>query len=205
MTVKNILLLSGGLDSLVLLARETQIGNEVICVSIAYGQRHIKELYAAETIARHYHAQYLKVEIPLDLIGKPNSLTGNEPVPQGIPYDDPKQSATVVPNRNMIFLSIAAAVAVAHGAGKVLIGSHAGDHAVYPDCRPEFTTALSQAMELSCGVSVEAPFACMTKREIVQLGKELFVPFSMAWTCYMGMDQPCGTCGSCREREEAMR
>jgi 7-cyano-7-deazaguanine synthase len=111
--------------------------------------------------------------------------------------------ATVVPNRNLLFLSLAGAVAVGSGLKTVLFSAHAGDAAVYPDCRPEFVAAADRALGLACGVGVEAPFLAMTKGEIVALGRELGVPLERTWSCYLGGEEPCGRCGACVERGEA--
>jgi 7-cyano-7-deazaguanine synthase len=112
--------------------------------------------------------------------------------------------ATVVPNRNMVLLPLAAAIARSRGEHEILFAAHAGDAAIYPDCRPEFVSALSKAMELGCGAWVSAPFLNMTKRDIVQLGRQLQVPMEMTWSCYDGGDIPCQNCGACIERNEAL-
>jgi 7-cyano-7-deazaguanine synthase len=128
--------------------------------------------------------------------------TGGCAVPHGH-YADPSQSATVVPNRNMVFLSLGAARAVGIRSSLVLIASHAGDAPIYPDCRAEFFEAADKALKLACGVGVFAPFVEMTKGEIVATGRAVGVDFGL--TCYEGGRTPCGQCGACVERAEAIR
>jgi 7-cyano-7-deazaguanine synthase len=198
----SVLLLSGGLDSTVLLAWEVADGNRPYCVGFDYGQRHRKELLAARKIAAHYGCHYIQEPIPRVPLGG-GCIGGDMPVPHAH-YADPVQSITVVPNRNMVMLSVAAAIAVRHRKDRVIFAAHRGDSAIYPDCRPEFVAALDAAMSLGCGVRVEAPFLEKTKRKIVELGHALSVPFDLTWTCYEGGESPCGKCGACCEREEAL-
>jgi len=200
--VKDIVLLSGGVDSLVALAQAVAAGSEVACVSVDYGQRHSKELGAGERIALHYGVPREVLALHPDILSG-SALTGRGAVPRGLHYADPAQAATVVPNRNMVLASLAAAVAVRRGASRVLLGAHAGDAAVYPDCRPEFVAALSAATVLACGVSVEAPLLRLTKADVVRTGRSLGAPLAMAWTCYIGGPVPCGGCGACVELAEA--
>jgi 7-cyano-7-deazaguanine synthase len=112
---------------------------------------------------------------------------------------------TVVPNRNMVMLAVATAWAVSAKCEAVAYGCHAGDHTIYPDCRPEFTEAMEGAMLLCDFVPVrlDRPFLHMTKGQIARLGVALGVPYEQTWTCYEGADQPCGKCGACQERAEA--
>lgn len=198
----SVLLLSGGVDSLVLLAREVAAGRNPLCVSFAYGQRHFRELYAGNAIAWHYGVEQTCLTLPANLL-EGSALTGAGDVPVGKHFTDPSQAATVVPNRNLLFIAAAATEAVRRGLGMVLFACHAGDSAIYLDCRPEFVHAADTALYLACGVHVAAPFLSMSKREIVQLGRELNAPLEMAWSCYMGGDEPCGQCGACVERVEA--
>src|SRR5262245_3790139 len=155
----SVLLLSGGLDSLVLLARECQEGRPPLCVSFFYGQRHAREMNAAAKIADHYGVGRLRLDLPEDSL-KGSALTDGAGVsiPLDKHYADPSQAATVVPNRILLFLSAAAAVAAGRGLKTVLFAVHRGDAAVYPDCRPEFVAAADAATQLGCGVGVEAPF-----------------------------------------------
>ena len=129
-------------------------------------------------------------------------------VPDGH-YTDVSMATTIVPNRNAILLSVAVGIAMAHGARRVAFGAHAGDHAIYPDCRTAFVAAFDRAARLGTDtgatepVGVIAPFASWKKADIVALGAELGVPFGDTWSCYRGGRAHCGTCGTCVERREA--
>lgn len=197
-----VVLLSGGLDSQVLLAHVRPKYEYVHCVGFYYGQKHKRELKHACQIARYYGATFEEVGLPM-LNG--SSLTGDGKIPQGLGFEDARQSSTVVPNRNAVMLSVAASIASARMAGVVLYAAHAGDAAVYPDCRPEFVDAMRDALRFGCGVTMLAPFTSMTKKDIVDLGRKLKVPMGDSWSCYVGGKSPCGQCGACVEREEAMR
>jgi 7-cyano-7-deazaguanine synthase len=134
-----------------------------------------------------------------------SSLTSpNIQVPEGH-YEDESMKATVVPNRNMILLSIATGWAVSTGASSVSYAAHFGDHAIYPDCREEFADAMNNIMEIAGWdkVSLNRPFSSFTKADIVKLGDELGVPFEKTWSCYKGGQIHCGVCGTCVERREA--
>lgn len=197
----SVLLLSGGIDSLVVLAMEYAAGPVPLCLSVDYGQRHWRELDAAERIARHYGATLREVAFPRGLLAG-SALTGQGEVPRAR-HDDPVQAATVVPGRNLLLISVAGAFAAQHGCDRVLIGAHAGDAAIYPDCRPEFIEAASATLRHGCGVSVVAPLLDMDKAGVVARGKVLGAPLELAWSCYQGSVEPCGECGACRERREA--
>jgi 7-cyano-7-deazaguanine synthase len=212
-----VLLLSGGLDSLVLLARECAAGRRPLCVSFNYGQRHSHpESNAACEIARHYGTELVTFVLPR-LSG--SALTGDGGIPKGLHFEDPGQAATVVPNRNMVMLSVAASLGARARWPVVLFAAHKGDAAVYPDCRAGFVRAMNDALALSCGVRVEAPFLDMSKREVVRLGRSLGAPLELSWSCYdpqsrpwdgapterpMVRHVPCDRCGACVERLEAM-
>jgi 7-cyano-7-deazaguanine synthase len=201
---------SGGLDSTTLAYWLHERSVRLTLLSFDYGQRHRKELVFARTTAdalgvRHHLAD-LGTLGPL-LAG--SALTDNAvEVPDGH-YTDRTMRATVVPNRNAIMLDVAVALAVSLGADAVAYGAHAGDHAVYPDCRPEFLDAFRQLVVvanagfLSAGFQVMAPFLDATKASVVRLAADLGVPFAHTWSCYRGGDQHCGTCGTCAERREA--
>ena len=120
-------------------------------------------------------------------------------------YDEPNMKLTVVPNRNMFLLSCAGAVAVSRKADRLAYGAHAGDHTIYPDCRPEFVHAMQSAFKLCDWHSLDlyAPYLHMTKGDIAARGKQLGVRYDLTWTCYTGGETPCGKCGSCTERAEA--
>lgn len=205
----NVCIFSGGLDSTVLLYRLMERDRPVRAVSIDYGQRHgRRELEAAREIAR-------VARVPHDVIdmsGIASLLPGSSQtdpdvaVPLGH-YADPRMKATIVPNRNMLMISAAAAICLAHGGGSVFYGAHSGDHAVYPDCREEFSIALDQALRRADDrpINLERPFVSLTKTQIVKAGAWGGAPLEMTWSCYLGGDVHCGACGTCIERREAFR
>lgn len=206
MKSKVIAILSGGLDSTVLAHHITTLRTlELVgCVSVNYGQRHRKELDCAERTA-------LQLNVPFDLVdlsGMANVLTSALTQPGQVPeghYEADSMKATVVPNRNMLLMAVAAGVAISRGANHIAYGAHAGDHAIYPDCRDEFAQAMNNALNL-CHfepVILYRPFISYTKADIVRLGKALGVPFENTWTCYNGLPIACGKCGTCVERLEA--
>lgn len=204
----SVLLLSGGLDSFVLLARECERGRRpALCLTFDYGQRHRREIDAAQAIMDWCRCPGRVHRLPPDIFTG-SALTGGPDVPKGLDYRDPSQAATVVPGRNLVFLSIAVAEAARIGAGRVLFAAHAGDEAVYPDCRTAFVAAFGRAAKAGYGVLVEAPFQHIDKRGVVALGRSLNkpygLPFELAWSCYEGGREPCGRCGACVERAEAM-
>ena len=211
LTAKNaVAIVSGGMDSTVLAYLVHQRASMVRLLSFDYGQRHRIELEYARRTARALGAPHHVVDL--------TSLTGllagsaltdeNVPVPDGH-YSNASMRATVVPNRNAIMLDIAVAQAVSVGADAVVFGAHAGDHPIYPDCRPEFLRAF-QTMALLANqgfahpnLQVTAPFIDLSKAEIATIGERLGVPFADTWSCYRGGVVHCGSCGTCVERREA--
>lgn len=190
-----------------LLAHLLAEGREVHCLSVDYGQRHRRELEAARAICAHYGVDHRLADLRAlaPLFGS-NALTGGVKVPEGH-YEEESMKATVVPNRNMLLISVATAWAVSLRAESVAYGAHGGDHAIYPDCRPEFAEALDRAVRLADWheVRLERPFVKMDKAAIVRRGAELDVPFGLTWSCYVGGERHCGKCGTCVERKEAFR
>ena len=204
---RTVLIYSGGVDSTVLLAHLRAEGREVHCLSVDYGQRHRRELEAARAICAHYGVDHRLADLRAlaPLFGS-NALTGGVTVPEGH-YEEESMKATVVPNRNMLLISVATAWAVSLRAESIAYGAHGGDHAIYPDCRPEFAEALDRAVRLADWheVRLERPFVKMDKAGIVRRGRELEVPFGLTWSCYVGGERHCGRCGTCVERKEAFR
>ena len=204
---RTVLIYSGGVDSTVLLAHLRAEGREVRCLSVDYGQRHRRELEAARAICAHYGVDHRLADLRAlaPLFGS-NALTGGVTVPEGH-YEEESMKATVVPNRNMLLISVATAWAVSLRAESIAYGAHGGDHAIYPDCRPEFAEALDRAVRLADWheVRLERPFVKMDKAGIVRRGRELEVPFGLTWSCYVGGERHCGRCGTCVERKEAFR
>jgi 7-cyano-7-deazaguanine synthase len=204
--MKVVALASGGLDSTVLLYHLVKKKHaEVYALSVDYGQRHVRELDSARKVCSMLG---IPIEV-VDLKGitkllSGSALTGGGEVPDGH-YAEESMKATVVPNRNMIMLAIAAGWAINLKADAVAYAAHAGDHEIYPDCREVFTCALETAVRLADWheVGFYRPFVGITKAEIVALGAHLNVPFEHTWSCYKGGEKHCGTCGTCVERLEA--
>lgn len=204
--MKTTLILSGGMDSATLLYDLINMGDEVDAIGVNYKQRHGKELACAATLC---NTLGIRFDI-LDLSGLAGFLTGSSQsdpsveVPFG-KYDEPSMKLTVVPNRNMFMLAAAGAVAIARKADRLAYGAHAGDHTIYPDCRPEFVEAMQHAFGICDwhSLGLYAPYINMTKGDICARGATLGVPYEKTWTCYVGGEKPCGKCGSCTERAEA--
>ncbi len=206
MEKKCVLLCSGGMDSTVLLWQLVAEGYQILPLGVDYGQKHRKELEAARIICKKIG---LELQVA-DLTSITKLLSGSSLISDGIDvpsghYTDESMKSTIVPNRNMLMLSIASAWAISGKAKMVAYAAHAGDHAIYPDCRPEFVSALSQAIAL-CDwhtVDLHAPFLRMSKGEICELGISLDAPLGETWSCYRGAEKHCGRCGTCIERKEA--
>jgi 7-cyano-7-deazaguanine synthase len=203
-------IVSGGLDSITLAEWLKVQGAALTFVSFDYGQRHLTELrYARQTASRLRVALHV-IELPaLGNLLDGSALTDRSvEVPDGR-YTDESMRDTVVPNRNAIMLDVAVAVAISLGADAVAYGAHAGDHAIYPDCRPEFVEAYRRMVAIAnegflpCRFQVLAPFIRASKADIVTLAHRLNVPLGATWSCYRGGDVHCGTCGTCTERREA--
>lgn len=210
--MKTVLSLSGGLDSTVLLYHlKYKMGHEVLCLSVNYGQRHKRELQAAERIAFLNGCQWKLADLTAikDLFAGSSQTSTGIAVPEGH-YAEESMKQTVVPNRNMVLLSLATAWAVSAKADFVAYAAHAGDHAIYPDCRPAFAEAMGDAISL-CDwhkVKLIRPFLYptpMDKTTVALMGKELRVPFAETWSCYKGELFHCGKCGTCHERREAFQ
>lgn len=204
-----VVLLSGGLDSTVLLYHLRSIGYEVVeALTVHYGQRHHCELGAAGQIAEEARIPFRIVDLSAirEHIGGSSQTDAGVPVPMGH-YADKSMKATVVPNRNMMLLSVALARAVVLDAPFVAYAAHAGDHPIYPDCRPAFVGAMNEAARL-CDYKprrIIRPFIDSSKAFIARLGAELKAPLHLTWSCYVGQDRHCGTCGTCVERREAFQ
>lgn len=204
--MKVVVIYSGGMDSCTLLHHALNLGYEVHALSFYYGQRHKKELeYAAAECARLNVTHKVVNVSSINTLMQGSALTSNIDVPEGH-YADENMKQTVVPNRNMIMLSMAIAYAVSIDGYAVMFGAHAGDHAIYPDCRGEFIDAMNAVSLIAnyTPIRIMAPFIDKDKGDIAILGKSLGVDYSKTWTCYKGLDRPCGKCGACVERAEAM-
>lgn len=203
--MKAVVILSGGMDSTTLLYDVINQGYEVYALSIDYGQKHSKELKGAMKTCEKLGINHKLIN--LDALNQvaPSSLTrDDQSVPEGH-YSDESMKLTVVPNRNMVLLGLATSYAISLKADKLFYGAHAGDHAIYPDCRKEFVNAMKESIKL-CDwhkLELEAPYLEIDKGDIAIKGKELNVDYSLTWTCYKGQEKSCGKCGSCTERLEA--
>lgn len=203
-----LVVLSGGLDSTVLLIDTVSRNAKVAAVSFDYGSKHnARELPLAQATCARLGVEHKIISLPfINELFSSTLLASGKDIPDGA-YDAPTMKSTVVPFRNGIMLSIAAGYAESIGAAKVLLGSHAGDHFIYPDCRPEFNRAFAEAVKLGTDekVVIDFPYAMLDKRDIGDLGRRLGVDFQATWTCYKGEDIHCGTCGACNERKYALR
>jgi 7-cyano-7-deazaguanine synthase len=203
---KTVIVLSGGMDSAVLLHHICALGHQMKAVSVNYGQRHVRELEAAAELSRRLGVEHRVVDLRslASILGKNSLSDASVEVPEGH-YQQESMKLTVVPNRNMLLLSVAIAWAVSLKYDHVAYGAHSGDHAIYPDCRPEFVEAMDRAAQL-CDwhhVTLLRPFVHLDKGDIARRGDELGVPFEITWTCYKGGEKHCGKCGACHERREA--
>lgn len=205
MTDTVVVIYSGGMDSYTLLHVARARGLQVHALSFNYGQRHVRELESAAAVCESLGIPHKVIDIrAMGEVMAGSSLTSEVDVPEGH-YEEDSMKATVVPNRNMILLSLATGYAVTVGAGAVWYGAHGGDHAIYPDCRPEFVEKMDAVCRVANyePVAVEAPFMALDKGEILAEGLKLGLDYSQTWTCYNGRERACGRCGSCVERLEA--
>lgn len=176
-------------------------------VTFQYGSNHNRR--EAECARKNCEILGVKwIEIDLSFMAvhfKSSLLEGAEAIPEG-GYDDENMRSTVVPFRNGIMLSVAAGLAETMGLKNVMIANHSGDHAIYPDCRPEFVESMGRA--ISDGtyehIRLKAPYTGISKGEIALRGKKLGVDYSLTYSCYKGGEHHCGKCGTCVERREAL-
>ncbi len=201
----SVIIVSGGMDSITLLYDFKD--RIALGISFDYGSNH----NAREIPFAKMHCERLGIRhitISLDFIHqyfKSSLLEGAEAIPEGH-YEDENMKSTVVPFRNGIMLAIAAGIAESNGLAHVMIANHGGDHAIYPDCRPEFINAMSSATKAGSynGVTVVAPYTDISKTDIALKGKELGIDYTETWSCYKGGEKHCGKCGTCVERKEAL-
>ncbi|ALU41523.1 7-cyano-7-deazaguanine synthase QueC [Pseudoalteromonas rubra] len=205
MSEKVVVIYSGGMDSYTVLNKALKSGYEVYALSFNYGQRHVKELEVARQACDELGVAHKIVDISAinQLIGG-SSLTDDIEVPEGH-YEEESMKSTVVPNRNMILLSLAVGYAVSLKASKVFYGAHSGDHAIYPDCRPEFVKKMDDVCRIANYEEIEivCPYLNSSKIEILTDGLKMGLDYSKTWTCYNGREKACGKCGACQERLEA--
>ncbi len=205
MTRTVVVIYSGGMDSFTLLHRAIREGYAVHALSFDYGQRHVRELDCARQVCLENSIPHKVIDIrALSEVMTGSALTSDIDVPEGH-YEEDSMKSTVVPNRNMILLSLATGYAVTVGAEEVWYGAHGGDHAIYPDCRPEFVEKMDAVCRIANyeSVSIRAPFMGADKSGILAEGLEMALDYGKSWTCYNGREKACGRCGSCVERLEA--
>ena len=211
-----LVLTSGGVDSTTSLGMAVEkYGKEnVVSMSVSYGQKHSKELEASKAVAEYYGVEHIYVN--LAEIFKYSDCSLLEHSDKDIPHDtyanqlkdtDGEPVSTYVPFRNGLFLATAASVAISRNCEAIYYGAHSDDAAgsAYPDCSAEFNKAIGDAIYIGSGksVRVEAPFVQWTKKDIVKEGLKINVPYHLTWSCYEGKDKLCGKCGTCIDREKA--
>jgi len=202
---KVVVIYSGGMDSFTVLNRALKDGKEVFALSFDYGQRHVKELECASNVCTSLNIKHKVIDISsINQLLAGSSLTDDIDIPEGH-YEADNMKSTIVPNRNMILLSLAVGYAVSVGASQVYYGAHSGDHAIYPDCRPEFVQKMNDVCQIANYESVEifSPYLTVNKTAILADGLSMGLDYSDTWTCYNGREKACGKCGSCQERLEA--
>jgi len=214
--MKALVLFSGGLDSLVCLALAVDKygADEVLALSVYYGQKHKKEMEASLKIAEYYGVK--RITLDLGEIFKNSDCTLLEGAKEEIPKEEYAKQLektngapvnTYVPYRNGLFLSSAASIALSFGCEEIYYGAHSDDAAgnAYPDTSMAFNNAISDAIYIGSGnaLKVVAPFVKLTKADVVKKGLELGAPFELSWSCYEGGEKACGKCGTCRDRLKA--
>lgn len=214
--MRALVLFSGGVDSTTCLALAIdRYGREnVTALSIAYGQKHEKEIEASEKIADYYQVEHLYLDLAkifeysdCSLLSHSDQEIPQEAYVKQLEKTDGKPVSTYVPFRNGLFLSSAASIALSKDCSVIYYGAHSDDAAgnAYPDCSDAFNQAMGQAIYLGSGnqLTIEAPFVNWTKADVVKKGLELGVPYELTWSCYEGEEKPCGKCGTCIDRAEA--
>ncbi|MGN0600095.1 MAG: 7-cyano-7-deazaguanine synthase QueC [Oscillospiraceae bacterium] len=214
--MKALVLFSGGVDSTTCLALAIdRYGKEnVVALSVSYGQKHTKEVEAADNIAKHYGVEFIKLDLAemfkysdCSLLQHSDKAIPHESYSEQLKETNGSPVSTYVPFRNGLFIASAASIALSKGCGVILYGAHADDAAgnAYPDCSEVFNNAMNTAVWEGSGhqVKVEAPFVGMNKAGVVKTGLALGVPYELTWSCYEGHDKPCGVCGTCIDRKAA--
>ena len=216
--MKALVLLSGGIDSTTCLAVAVKKhgAENVLALSVSYGQKHSKEIEAAEKVADHYKVRLLTLDLSKIFEGSDCSLL------EGSEAEIPKESyseqlketdgapvSTYVPFRNGLFLASAASIALSNGCSEIYYGAHSDDAAgnAYPDCSADFNESINRAIYIGSGnrLKVVAPFIGMNKAQVVAEGLALKAPYKLTWSCYEGGEKPCGLCGTCRDRAAAFK
>ena len=205
MEKKAVVVLSGGLDSTTCMGIARAEGYELYPLTFDYGQRHNREVEQAKKVASFFKVKDHRV-VSLNFLNQigGSALTDlNVDVPVNREIDD-EIPITYVPARNLIFLSLATAYAEVVGAEAIYIGVSAVDYSGYPDCRPEFIQSMEQTIQLATrvgttgkGIRIQTPLLNLTKKETIELGLKLGVPYELTTSCYLGEEEACGVCDSC--------
>lgn len=202
----SVIIVSGGMDSITMLHEYRE--RISLAISYDYGSNHNKkEIPFAEEHCKELGIEHITIDLAfIQQYFKSSLLEGADAIPDG-DYDDENMKSTVVPFRNGIMLSIAIGIAESRQLNNVMIANHHGDHAIYPDCRPEFIDAIVQAAKYGTysGVNILAPYTNITKADIARHGKKLCIDYTHTWSCYKGGENHCGKCGTCVERKEALK
>lgn len=214
--MKALVLFSGGVDSTTCLGiAVNKYGSEnVLALSVSYGQKHTKEIDSARAVAKHYGVELYELDLSemfrfsdCSLLKGSSEEVPHESYAQQLKETNGSPVSTYVPFRNGLFISSAAAIAISRGCSVIYYGAHSDDAAgnAYPDCSETFNNAMSEAVWVGSGnqVRIEAPFVSKTKADVVKMGLELGVPYELTWSCYEGGDVPCGKCGTCIDRAKA--
>lgn len=214
--MKALVLSSGGVDSTTCLALavEKYGAKEVLALSISYGQKHDKEIQAADAVAQHYGVEHIYLDLAqifrysdCSLLQHSDKEIAEESYAEQLKKTEGKPVETYVPFRNGLFLSSAASIALSRGCEVIYYGAHQDDAAgnAYPDCSEAFETAMNTAIYEGSGkqLRMEAPFIGCNKADIVKKGLEMGVPYELTWSCYEGGEKPCGKCGTCIDRQKA--
>lgn len=206
MSKKVVVIYSGGMDSYTVLHKAIEEGLTPFALTFDYGQRHIKEIKVASDVCNELgiHHKVIDISAINQLIGGSSLTDSSIDVALGH-YQNDNMKSTVVPNRNMILLSLAIGYAVSIGAEKVYYGAHSGDHEIYPDCRPIFVEKMNEVAAVANyeQTEIHSPYLKSDKIGILKDGLRMGLDYSKTWTCYNGREKACGKCGSCTERLEA--
>ena len=202
----SVIIISGGMDSTTLLYDMKE--RIALGISFDYGSNHNeREIGFAKLHCDRLGIRHIVIRLGfMHDYFKSSLLSGADAIPEGH-YADENMRSTVVPFRNGIMLSIAAGIAESEGLKYVMMANHGGDHTIYPDCRPEFVSAMSAATKAGTypGIEILAPYTNLTKTDIARRGKQLGIDYAETWSCYKGGECHCGKCGTCVERREALR
>ncbi|WP_294240152.1 7-cyano-7-deazaguanine synthase QueC [Pseudobutyrivibrio sp.] len=214
--MKALVLVSGGVDSTTCLGMAVkEYGHEnVVGLSIFYGQRHDKEIKAADAVCDFYKVEHITLDLSTmfqfsdcPLLQHSDGEIPEESYAEQLSKTDGKPVSTYVPFRNGLFLSSASAIALSKGCSKIYYGAHSDDAAgnAYPDCSEAFNKAMNTAIYEGSGKQLEivAPFISLNKSQVVKKGLEIGVPYELTWSCYEGHEKACGKCGTCIDRKAA--